>query len=430
MKIKSTIVVAAILVGLISRCSKDDDIMNFESSTVKCRDLEDNDGDGYTDCEDQDCLETSACNDDRDSASNRTPKDSGVDAASKVAKTSDSGRDAEVDANPSDDGSMQVCDEQGFVIDPKPVTVMFLLDYSSSMSTVSPEIPVQRWPQAISALTTLLGSISNPYISFGLDLFPDGSDTRVADGKSGECGVGNPVQIDCADGNERVIIDYLANTPAPPTTGNMTPMWCGVNNFSNPAYAPGCNAEGVEPYVVVISDGSDTCGLDCHCMDTPDTCGEPEYGATASELASLTQQLCANSVKTFVISFGGGADYGKLNAMAKNGCTVMTSFLDAADGDALLAAFDRIIDAVVPCEYEIDKPDETIADPNQVNFYFDDKVIPNIPEIGSDCKDDDGWQWMNKDHTKMHFCNEACNQLKNGTVSQIKAKFGCPTVLI
>jgi hypothetical protein len=420
MKIRSSIITATIVFGLFIQCADDEEIISFENTNIKCRDESDNDSDGYTDCEDQDCRETSACNNSRD-----YQWDSGMDID---VEKSDAGEDSETPDNVGGDGSMEVCDEQGFVIDPKPVTVMLLLDYSSSMS-VYPESPPHRWSQAVDALTTLLSSVSNPYISFGLDYFPDGSDTRVADGKSGECGVGKAVQMDCASDNESAIIDYLADTKAPPTTGNMTPMYCALDNFNDSDYAPGCNAEDVDRYVVLISDGSDTCGKDCHCMDTPDTCGDPAYGATASNLGSLSTKLCDNSVKTFVISFGDGADYEKLNAIAKNGCTVMTSFLDAADEAELLAAFDQILDAIVPCEYEIDEPDETEVDPTQVNFYFDDDVIRNIP-MDKDCESNDGWQWVNEKHTKMRFCGETCKELKSGAVTEVTAKFGCPTVLI
>ncbi len=426
MKIRSSVIIAAIVIGLAIQCSDDgDEIISFENTKITCRDEKDNDADGKIDCEDQDCWETSVCANGFDSGISDYQWDSDTDYFND---TTDAGEDSDVLDDITGNGNMEVCDEQGFVIDPKPVTVMLLLDYSSSMS-VYPEKPPHRWSQAVSALTTLLDSVSNPYISFGLDYFPDGSDTRIADGKSGECGVGDAVQMDCESDNEDAIIDFLIETKAPPTTGNMTPMWCALHNFSDSDYAPGCNGKDVDRYVVVISDGSDTCGMDCHCMDTPDTCGDPAYGATADDLESLATSLCRKSVKTFVISFGDGADYDKLNAIAKNGCTVMTNFLDAADEEELIDAFDQILDAIVPCEYEIDEPDETEVDPTQVNFYFDDDVIRNIP-MGRDCESNDGWQWVNEDHTKMRFCNETCKQLKSGKVSEVTAKFGCPTVIL
>lgn len=434
MKTRSSVIVATIVFSIVCQCAADDKIIGFENTNITCRDKKDNDSDGHTDCEDQDCQATSACDNGLGSGTSGYRWDSGTN---NDDKNSDSGEDAEPysfydeDAEISvdnDDGSMEeVCHEQGFPITPNPVTIMLLLDYSSSMA-IYPDTPPYRWSQAVAALTTVLSSVSNPYISFGLDLFPDGSDTRSAEGRSAECGVKKPVQIDCANDNETEIINFLIDQPAPPTTGNMTPMWCALDNFNDAAYAPGCNSKDAEPYVVVISDGSDTCGTDCHCIDTPDTCGQPEFGATALDLGSLTTSLYVNSVKTFVISFGSGADVEKLNAIATNGGTVLKSYLDAADEEELLAAFDEILDAIVSCEYTIDEPDKTEADSEVVNFYFDDDKIPRI-NMEKDCESNNGWQWTNENHTEMRFCNDTCKTLKSGEVKEVKATFGCPTVI-
>lgn len=412
--ITTTVVIS--IIPLVIHCAKKSDYI-FEDTDTKCSDSDDNDEDGFTDCEDQDCQAFSVC---RDGGVGDSSLDFSPDSSRKM-------RDSEQILVPNDSGELEVCDEQDFVVNPKPVSIMLLLDYSSSMS-IYPSTPPNRWSQAVSALTTLLSSISRPYVSFGLDYFPDGSDSRNVEGKIAECGVNSPVQSDCKSGNEKDIIDHLINTLAPPDNGNMTPMWCALNNFNDPSYAPGCTSPETDSYVVVISDGSDTCGQDCHCMDTPDTCGDPEYGAPALDLGSVASALCINSVKTFVISFGDGADYDKLNTIAQKGGTVLTSYLDANDEDELLTAFDKILDAVIPCEYEIEQPEED-TDPEQVRFYFDKDIVPNIGKDG-DCETQDGWQWVNKNHTKMQFCENSCNQLKSGTVKEIKAQFGCFVVVM
>ncbi len=352
--------------------------------------------------------------------------DTDSDSDSDGDADGDSDGDGDGDSDGDGDGDTDICDEQDFTIEPKPVSLMLLLDYSSSMSSY-PETPPSRWTQAVNAMTTLLGSWSNPYISFGLDYFPDGSGAGPVNRSIADCGVSNSVQMDCKSNNEQAIVNYLNQTQAPPTGGNMTPMWCGLNNFNNSTYAPGCRQDGAEPYVVLISDGSDTCGVDCNCHNKP-VCGDPNYGANMDELGALAEMLCNNGVKTFVISFGGGADYYKLNAIATNGCTVLTQFLDAADGPALLAAFDKIAEAVVPCEYDINEP-QVETDPDKVNFYFDDVVVPSIGDDG-DCDTENGWQWVDSSHTKMRFCGDACTELKGGTVSKVTARFGCPTQVV
>jgi hypothetical protein len=425
MKVRIIFITTVVVFTLLAACKRKNDessngntMSRTENTAATCSDGIDNNNNGEKDCDEQNCKKTSVCQKETgDSSTYGGAKDSG-------SKNDNSNGDASSNSNSQIDAAGPVCEEQGISIKPKEATVMLLIDYSSSMATNPPD-PPHRWAQAVTALTTVLQSVNNPYISFGLDYFPDGSDPRIANGMSGECGVKNPVQIDCAANNQQNIVTFLANKGEPPAAGNMTPMWCAANNFNTASYAPGCAAANADRYLVIVSDGSDTCGVDCHCMDTPDTCGLPDYGATASDLGSLSANLCSNSVKTFVISFGGGADYEKLNAMASNGCTAMTSFLDAADGNELLDAFDKIINAIVACDYDIEQPDERKADPEKINFKFDNTTVRRNDE---DCESSDGWQWTDSDHTKIQFCKQSCDQLKSGSVTEVKATFGCPTL--
>jgi hypothetical protein len=405
MKKSIIFITTTIVFSLFAACRHHDDTTRTaEKTNATCNDGIDNDGNGYTDCDDPGCKKTSVCN----------------------KATGDSGSNQSSNDNSQPDAAGPVCAEQEFMIKPKQATVMFLMDYSSSMVTSdSPGAP-SRWSQAVTAITTLLNSISNPYLSFGLDYFPDGSGNAPVNGMIADCGVKNPVKRDCAANNQQNIINDLMNIPEPPGNGNMTPMWCAMNNFNTASYAPGCVSADVDPYLVVISDGSDTCGLDCNCTDTPDTCGNPEYGATVSDFSSLATTLCSNSVKTFVISFGlgGSVDSYKLNAIASNGCTTMTAFLDATDGNELLDVFNKIINSIVVCDYDVTQPDKTRADPDQVNIKFDNTTLRRSDY---DCESSDGWQWTNSDHTRMHLCKQSCDQLKSGSVYKVKATFGCPT---
>ncbi|MCP4683955.1 MAG: hypothetical protein GY867_00775, partial [bacterium] len=75
------------------------------------------------------------------------------------------------------------------------------------------------------------------------------------------------------------------------------------------------------------------------------------------------------------------------------------------------------------CVYEIQTPEEEI-DPTETNFYFDDKIVGYDP----DCANGVGWTWTDTTQTKVEFCKEACDELKGGTVENIRATFGCPVV--
>ena len=79
---------------------------------------------------------------------------------------------------------------------------------------------------------------------------------------------------------------------------------------------------------------------------------------------------------------------------------------------------------IVSCIFNIDDPDVT-ADPDLVNFYFDDLLIP----MDDDCSSGSGWRWANDEHTQVEFCPDSCDQIKNNEVDMITAKFGCATVI-
>ena len=81
--------------------------------------------------------------------------------------------------------------------------------------------------------------------------------------------------------------------------------------------------------------------------------------------------------------------------------------------------------AIVSCSFEIEEPDAT-ADPDNVNFYFDDVVVP----YDEDCAAGTGWTWANEDNTEVLFCEEACAELQGGGVEVVSARFGCPTIVV
>lgn len=322
------------------------------------------------------------------------------------------------------DTDSNVCDEQGFEISAQPVSLMILIDRSSSM--VSNAAEQNRWQIAVAAIEKMLTGWIDPHIAVGVDVFPDGSG-RASEGLVADCGVSNPVQLDCAPDNAQNVLDVLDELGDPPDLGNQTPMWCGLNNFNTASYADGCRAGGREAYVVMLSDGSDTCGLDCNCLDTPDTCGDPDFGANSDQLSELSSKLLGNGVHTMVIGFGGGVDAYKLNGIAKNGGTDLETYMFAENEMQLEAAFQTVSDAVIPCTYELKTPDAS-ADPDQVNFYFGDDPVP-FYENGN-CDTVDGWVWKDAAHTEMSFCGTYCTKLKSGSVDRVTATFGCPSYVI
>jgi hypothetical protein len=115
-------------------------------------------------------------------------------------------------------------------------------------------------------------------------------------------------------------------------------------------------------------------------------------------------------------------DANQLNVIAQNGGTAFDTYLVASDGDELQDAFEAIASSVIGCVFTIDEPEAT-ADPENVNFYFDDEVVPYDP----DCEYGVGWTWTDETHTEVLFCDEACVELQGGSVGTVSAKFGCPS---
>ena len=250
------------------------------------------------------------------------------------------------------------------------------------------------------AITTMLNNWGQEQIDFGLDVFPN----------NGMCGVFQPVISDTAPDNASNIITRL-NALGP---DGATPLYLALQNFTSTSYAQNFTSPEAASYLLLVSDGGDTCG----------TNGNPYgSGATPAQLGTVADQLCANGISTYVIGFGEGVEPDQLNAIVNSGCTGSPTYFDAQNQQQLQEALEEIAESVVSCTYDIEEPDAT-ADPDEVNFYFDNEVVP----YDEDCQDGTGWTWTNDEHTQMEFCDEACEKLKTGQVEEISAKFGCPTI--
>jgi hypothetical protein len=320
----------------------------------------------------------------------------------------DGNGDADVDTDgdgDSDSDTGSVCDEQNFEIERVPVRLMILQDMSYSMSDPEVANPT-HWTHARPALIALLINWTGQGIEFGFDIFPDSNQAFYG------CHVTAPIQIDAALDNEQQIIGFIEGyTPY----GESTPLWCAMDNFTEPGYAPLFTADGGQPYLLVVSDGEDLCGTGCQIGGA----------ASAGEMGMVTAQLLGNGIKTFVIGFGSGVSAAQLNAIAQNGGTPFTTYFNAQNGEQLQEALETVAASVVSCVWDIEEPAAT-ADPDNVNFYFDDEVVP----YDENCEMGIGWTWTDESHTQVEFCDGACDQLVAGGVDEISAMFGCPTVVI
>jgi hypothetical protein len=358
-------------------------------------------------------------------------QDSDADADGDTDGDSDGDTDGDADGDTDGDSDSDVCAETNFSIELVPPHMMILLDKSSSMGETidGSDFGTTKWDQAIPAIQNMISTYSNR-ILFGLSAFPS----------SGNCDVDAILEEDVPsdlDGNTAV---YSA-VSAVFADGASTPLYCAMNMMDDAALgAPSFQSPAATKYVVVVSDGADLCGEGC-CVPMPTgwpPTPPPECVADTSEFVALTQGLLSSGYHSFAIGFddvaGGNVSAEQLNAIAANGGTPFAEYFLASDQTQLEEALDEIAAEVVSCTFAIPDPGD-IADPNQVNFYFDsdgDGEVSDEDVVGFDdgCAVGVGWMWTSADHTAITFCAGSCDELNSGDVQNVVAKWGCPTIVV
>jgi hypothetical protein len=328
------------------------------------------------------------CGVDTDDDGNNPGPDTDTDTDTDSDTDVDSDTDSDGDADGGDTSS-EVCDEQIITIYNDPVEVMILMDHSSSMAG-------ENWNIARNAVYNLMETFAATSLEFGLDTLPDATDF--------DCGVAAPVIIDCGPDHQTAITEAL--TGIEPTYS--TPLYDAMYNFVDPDYAPGCTAVPNDKYILLLADGEEYCNS----------------ALLISDFVSMTSLLVELGVKVIVVGFNVVVDSEQLNAIAANGGTEFTTYLNASDEASLNEALTTIGTSIVSCIFNIDAPDAS-ANPDLVNFYFDEDLV----YMDDDCSSGSGWRWANEEHTQVEFCPDSCDLIANGDVGEIKATFGCQTII-
>ena len=300
------------------------------------------------------------------------------------------------------DGDGNVCHDATAGFSSVSSRVMLLQDASGSMADNN------KWNTAMNAISGMVQTFEDK-IEFGLDLFPmsDSSDWFWGDliADSG-CEVGSSAAIDVALNNGDAIFSSLQRSG--PEGG--TPLYLGMSNFTDSDYAPVFTNGEASAYLVIISDGEDTCDAD--------GIYDEFNGASPALLAEMTRALREDyGIRTIVVGFGEGADPEQLNAIAAEGGTPFTTFLNASDGDELSAALNQIGETVVvSCAFELGEFDKNNVDLDRIYVAFDgEKVLMN-----EDCDGGIGWRWTSDSREVMEFCEQSCEEMASGIAVEIK----------
>ena len=316
-------------------------------------------------------------------------------------------------------GSSDICSEQDVTLQLAGVRAMLLLDYSTSMNSGG------KWTAASNAITALMDDPDNADTWFGLQVFP------VAAGGDDKCNVDAAPPVELAADTHDEIKQWLVDNAS--AVGNGTPLIGAIEEFLYQPTSPLHNDDTAN-FLIVIADGNDGCFLQeaeapesLFCTDENPVNGVADCIPTftpadkAHMLGAAVHDLKDFAgIKTIAIGFGAGVSEEELNLIAANGGTQFTTFLQADDQTELESALDEISQAIRPCRFELDSPDAS-ASPSKVNFYFDSTLVPR------DLTNADGWNWAKSEALEVEFFGAACTQIKDRSVTNVTATFGCPT---
>jgi hypothetical protein len=229
------------------------------------------------------------------------------------------------------------------------------------------------------------------------------------------------VLFDSEFDNKGEIVEWLdLNTPWR-RTGD--PLLLEMRQFLKANdYAPNFTGDAVlgEAYLIVISDGGDSCGQD------------GLYDASldwTDELEVVTAALSERGIHTIPVGYSESADAETLDRIAKAGGTRFERHIPAADHSTLTEALLDIGDIVFSCGFEIDDPSPN-ADQRRINLYLDGGIVP----FDKGCAQHVGWTWSDDKFRRIHLCADACQKLRaaeaDDEAADVVAKFGCPVVVV
>lgn len=286
------------------------------------------------------------------------------------------------------------CGQQEANTTPIPPNLLIVLDRSCSMTEQIGGMT--KWEIAVNALNSLMASYSGQ-IRFGITFFPDTDNDH--------CGQG-AIPVDCAPGNETTITNML--TSSLQSSDALFPDGPCVTNIDTAILQAAGDATLTDPtrqsYVLLLTDGQQS--------------GCNAGGGDAGTISAIAGLLAGTpSVGTFVIGFGGAADPNSLGQFADAGGEINPNgppdFFDAADQASLETALDLIANKTIGCDFVLDT---VPPDPNEIYCFFNNESLPNDPL--------NGWTYDPTTNT-VTFHGTACEDLKDGTVTDVDVVFGC-----
>jgi hypothetical protein len=320
-----------------------------------------------------------------------------------------------------------------------PPNLYFIVDRSGSMQDPLPGSPYSKYENARIAMSVMLRAVGHR-VRYGAGVFPailnqDGCapgaqvfPTTAGDPPSyAENGENGPILT--------ALLDRLGNLPpsgGTPTAATLRELAPTIEGLA-----------GKKTYVVLMTDGAPNCNSDLRCgvdgcipniegltvggtkCDTSINCCSPKIAvgdcvdADDSEAAVTAYE--AAGIDTYVVGMPGSEAYrailGRLSVAGNTARTGATPYYAVSDTNELSQALRSIgAQVAISCDLPLSTAP---ADPELVNVYFDDQVVPSSGT--------DGWQYT--DEKSIRFEGEACTHLSSGDVLNVQVLSGCPTVV-
>ncbi len=288
------------------------------------------------------------------------------------------------------------CGSQEAKAEAIPPNLLIVLDRSCSMR--KPVGTQTKWQIAVAALDYLTTQF-NGKIRFGLTLFPD---TVTPDCKQ------DAIPIPVAPGNEAAI-QTLLDASLAPSDPNYPDGPCVTNidtAMTQAATEPALDDPERESFILLVTDGKQA--------------GCSAAGGDLGTTQTITNLYQNRGVPTFVVGFGAEIDPAQMDVFAAAGGVPNpdpnVDYYQAEDQASLQAAFDSIAAQTLGCTYVLDK---TPDDPDKIYVFFD-----NTNEVPRDPSHHNGWDY-DPNTNQITFYGQACEDLKNGTVTDVDIVLGC-----
>ena len=353
--------------------------------------------------------------------------EAGSDVGSKVG--TGTGTETATDGN--------VCTETNVGVEPNVPNLYFVLDISTSMGEGN------KWENIRPAAASLIRELG-PNARFGAAVFPD----QNARG----CTSGNEIMpLRLGDAQGATANAFLSATAFSIAQGSGTPTASTFQSLLEPKLP---KFTGVT-FAILATDGGpncdtsiDTCPIDqctanidkapyssgtCAPGVMPNCCDPtlPQIGMLAGTgcldgdaTAQAVSVLRAAGVRTYVMGIPGSGPYASvLDQLAVAGGTARATepryyAVNSSDETALASGFEQIAAAAMrSCVLTLH---DAVIDPNKVNVYVNDAVVPNTP---------DGWSLMGQTVTLQgKTCAEFAMGSADAGTAPVRVTQGCPTV--